>query len=50
MPWLFLLLALAALGLAWYTASVLLMVACLVVALGLLLAFALALHARRATG
>lgn len=50
MPWLLYLLALAALGLAWYTASVLLMVVCLLVALGLGVAGTLALHVRRAAG
>lgn len=47
MPWILLLLALAALGLAWATASVLLMAACLLAALGLLLGFAMTLHVRR---
>ena len=47
MPWVFLLLALAALAAAFRTTSMLLAVSCLLAALGLLLAFALGLLARR---
>ena len=48
MAWLYLLLALAAFAAALTTSSMLLMVACLLAALGLLLAWALGLYARRA--
>lgn len=48
MPWIFLLLAVAALAAAWLTSSIALMVACLLVALGLVLASAIAFYARRA--
>ena len=47
MPWLFLLLALAAFAAALLTPSVAVMVACLLAALGLLLAWALGLYAQR---
>jgi hypothetical protein len=47
MPWVFLLLALAALAAAFRTTSMLLAVLCLLVALALLLAGALGLLARR---
>lgn len=47
MPWLFLLLALAAFAAALLTPSIALMVACLLAALGLLLAWALGLYAQR---
>jgi len=50
MPWLLLLLALAAFGLAWYSTSMLLMAASLVAALGLVLAGTLALRARQVAG
>ena len=47
MPWLYLLLAIAAFAGALLTPSIALMVACLLAALGLLLAWALGLYARR---
>lgn len=47
MPWVFLLLALAAMAVAFQTTSLALAVLCLLAALGLLLAFALGLLARR---
>lgn len=47
MPWVFLLLALAAFAVAFKTTSVALLALCLVVALGLLLAWALGLLAQR---
>lgn len=47
MSWLFLLLALAAFAAALLTPSVAVMVACLLAALGLLLAWALGLYAQR---
>jgi len=47
MAWIQLLLAIVALGIAWWTPSVLLMVACLLVALGLLLAFAITVQPPR---
>ena len=50
MAWLYLLLALAAFAAALTTSSMLLMVACLLAALGLLVAWAMALFAKRAGG
>ena len=47
MPWVFLLLAVAALAVAFKTTSVALLALCLVVALGLLLAWVLGLLAQR---
>ncbi|MFC7302551.1 hypothetical protein [Cognatiluteimonas weifangensis] len=47
MPWVFLLLALAAMAVAFQTTSLALAALCLLAALGLLLAFALGLLARR---
>ena len=47
MAWLYLLLALAAFTVALTTPSMLLMVACLLAALGLLLAWAMGLYAKR---
>ncbi|HET8818945.1 MAG TPA: hypothetical protein VFM73_05320 [Xanthomonadaceae bacterium] len=47
MPWIYLLLALAAFAGALLTASMLLMVLCLLAALGFVLAWALALYSRR---
>ena len=47
MPWIYLLLAVAAFAGALMTSSMLLMVLCLLAALGLLLAWALSLYARR---
>jgi len=47
MPWVFLLLALAAFAIAFKTSSLALAVACLLIALGLLVAWALGLLAQR---
>lgn len=47
MAWIYLLFAIAALAAAMLTPSMLLMVTCLLAALGLLLAWALTLYARR---
>jgi hypothetical protein len=47
MPWLYLLLALAAFAVAFKTTSVAILVICLLLALGLLLAWVLALLAQR---
>ena len=47
MPWIFLLFALAAFAVALLTPSIALMVACLLAALGLMLAWAVALYAQR---
>lgn len=47
MPWVYLLLAIAAFAVALFTASMALMVACLLAALGLLLAWAVTLYAQR---
>lgn len=47
MPWVFLLLALAALAIAFKTSSLMLAGACLLIALGLLVAWALGLLAQR---
>lgn len=47
MPWVFLLLALAAFAIAFKTSSLLLAAACLLIALGLLVAWAMGLLAQR---
>ena len=47
MPWIYLLLAVAALAVAFKTTSMALLVLCLLAALGLVLAWLLAMHAQR---